>query len=70
MIQESDDLGRRRREKVKGAMQHAWAGYEKYAWGKDELKPISKRCITCRCRETHTEVLRPLGGTTTGAGWE
>lgn len=24
------------------AFQHAWRGYKKYAWGKDELKPISK----------------------------
>ena len=23
-------------------MLHAWNGYEKYAWGHDELKPVSK----------------------------
>lgn len=24
-------------------MQHAWAGYRRFAWGKDSLKPVSKR---------------------------
>lgn len=24
-------------------MVHAWSNYKKYAWGKSELKPISKR---------------------------
>lgn len=24
-------------------MKHAWYGYEKYAWGANELRPISKR---------------------------
>ena len=24
-------------------MQHAWGGYVAYAWGKNELRPISKR---------------------------
>ena len=24
-------------------MKHAWANYEKYAWGSNELRPISKR---------------------------
>ncbi len=24
-------------------MKHAWDGYVKYAWGKNEVKPISKR---------------------------
>ena len=24
------------------AFQHAWKAYKKYAWGKDELKPISR----------------------------
>lgn len=31
-----------RQEAVRKAMLHAWNGYEKYAWGKDELKPVSK----------------------------
>lgn len=26
------------REKVREAMIHAWAAYEKYAWGQDELQ--------------------------------
>ena len=24
-------------------MQHAWEGYAKYAWGSNELRPITKR---------------------------
>lgn len=39
---ESDELARSRRYHVKKAMQHAWAGYEKFAFGMDELHPISK----------------------------
>lgn len=27
-------------------MQHAWNNYKLYAWGKNELKPISKRAHT------------------------
>mmetsp|Transcript_55295 Transcript_55295/g.83666 ORF Transcript_55295/g.83666 Transcript_55295/m.83666 type:complete len:648 (+) Transcript_55295:138-2081(+) len=38
---ESDALARTRRFHVKKAMQHAWQGYETYAFGMDELKPIS-----------------------------
>lgn len=34
---------RERREKVKEMMKHAWDNYEKYAWGKNELRPITKR---------------------------
>ena len=29
-------------EKVKEAFKHAWNAYKKYAWGKDQLKPLSK----------------------------
>jgi hypothetical protein len=32
-----------RRDAVKGAMQHAWSSYEKYAWGSDELCPKTQR---------------------------
>lgn len=31
-----------RQEAVKAAFKHAWSAYKKYAWGYDELKPISK----------------------------
>lgn len=31
-----------RLEAVRGAFRHAWKGYKDYAWGHDELKPISK----------------------------
>eukprot|EP00607_Mallomonas_marina_P010390 CAMPEP_0182422000 /NCGR_PEP_ID=MMETSP1167-20130531/7594_1 /TAXON_ID=2988 /ORGANISM="Mallomonas Sp, Strain CCMP3275" /LENGTH=874 /DNA_ID=CAMNT_0024599693 /DNA_START=38 /DNA_END=2662 /DNA_ORIENTATION=+ len=37
----SDELGKVRKDKIKEAMQHAWSGYKKYAWGKDEVKPKS-----------------------------
>ena len=39
----SDAQGRIRRESVKAGMKHAWAGYKKYAWGRDEVKPLSNR---------------------------
>jgi ER degradation enhancer, mannosidase alpha-like 2 len=29
-------------QRVKDEMLHAWHGYEKYAWGHDELKPVSR----------------------------
>ena len=41
MKEDSDKLSRIRREKVKDGMKHAWSGYKKYAWGKDEVKPVS-----------------------------
>jgi ER degradation enhancer, mannosidase alpha-like 2 len=28
--------------RVRAEMQHAWRGYEQYAWGHDELKPVSR----------------------------
>lgn len=34
----NDPIEVQRREKVKGAMLHAWTSYEKYAWGRDELQ--------------------------------
>jgi mannosyl-oligosaccharide alpha-1,2-mannosidase len=30
-----------RLDQIKEAFQHAWHGYKTYAWGKDELKPLS-----------------------------
>jgi len=32
-----------RRDAVKAAMKHAWKGYERFAWGMDELQPNSRR---------------------------
>ena len=29
-------------ERVKAEFLHAWNGYKKYAWGHDDLKPLSK----------------------------
>ena len=28
--------------KIKNMMKHAWVNYERYAWGRDELRPLSK----------------------------
>eukprot|EP01064_Diplonema_japonicum_P036591 TRINITY_DN8281_c0_g1_i1.p1 TRINITY_DN8281_c0_g1~~TRINITY_DN8281_c0_g1_i1.p1 ORF type:complete len:709 (+),score=169.87 TRINITY_DN8281_c0_g1_i1:1876-4002(+) len=39
---ESDDEDCRRNEVVE-AMRHSWRGYRQYAWGWDELMPLSKR---------------------------
>jgi len=32
-----------RAEEVRQAFLHAWRGYRKYAWGRDELQPLSKQ---------------------------
>eukprot|EP00118_Oscarella_pearsei_P025969 m.309134 g.309134 ORF g.309134 m.309134 type:complete len:598 (+) comp45568_c0_seq1:60-1853(+) len=32
-----------KKEKVRSMVKHAWDNYAKYAWGSNELKPISKR---------------------------
>ncbi|KAK7265209.1 hypothetical protein RJT34_32825 [Clitoria ternatea] len=42
---EDDPISLQRREKVRDAMLHAWTSYEKYAWGKDELKPQSMKGV-------------------------
>ena len=39
----SDDKARIRREYVRDGMKHAWAGYKQYAYGQDEILPMSKR---------------------------
>eukprot|EP00590_Aulacoseira_subarctica_P005390 CAMPEP_0172417882 /NCGR_PEP_ID=MMETSP1064-20121228/4368_1 /TAXON_ID=202472 /ORGANISM="Aulacoseira subarctica , Strain CCAP 1002/5" /LENGTH=473 /DNA_ID=CAMNT_0013156437 /DNA_START=31 /DNA_END=1449 /DNA_ORIENTATION=- len=43
MKDSSDKIARERREFVKDAMKHAWSGYKKYAFGADELLPLSKK---------------------------
>jgi mannosyl-oligosaccharide alpha-1,2-mannosidase len=40
-MQDSDKLARLRRTHVRAAMEHAWISYKKYAFGQDELLPIS-----------------------------
>ncbi|KAF1756893.1 hypothetical protein GCK72_013347 [Caenorhabditis remanei] len=32
-----------RQQAIVKAFQHAWSGYKKYAWGHDELRPVSQR---------------------------
>jgi hypothetical protein len=39
---ELNEISRARSQLVKKSMQHAWSGYKKYAYGKDELLPISQ----------------------------
>lgn len=41
--EDPDAQVREKRNKVKEMMIHAWDNYKLYAWGKNELKPISKR---------------------------
>ena len=43
LISQSDELARSRRYHVKEAMKHIWTNYKAYAFGMDELHPISKR---------------------------
>lgn len=41
--EDEDEETRQRRDKIKEMMKHAWDNYVKYAWGKNELRPITKR---------------------------
>eukprot|EP00036_Acanthoecidae_sp_10tr_P025969 CAMPEP_0206334122 /NCGR_PEP_ID=MMETSP0106_2-20121207/25626_1 /ASSEMBLY_ACC=CAM_ASM_000206 /TAXON_ID=81532 /ORGANISM="Acanthoeca-like sp., Strain 10tr" /LENGTH=244 /DNA_ID=CAMNT_0053767011 /DNA_START=63 /DNA_END=794 /DNA_ORIENTATION=+ len=34
-----------RRAKIKGMFRHAWSGYERHAWGENELAPISQHGV-------------------------
>ncbi|KAJ8676687.1 hypothetical protein QAD02_012474, partial [Eretmocerus hayati] len=36
-----DDVTHQRREKVKEMMKHGWDNYVRFAWGKNELRPVS-----------------------------
>ncbi|KAL3059848.1 hypothetical protein OYC64_014445 [Pagothenia borchgrevinki] len=40
--QTSDPTTNERREKVKEMMKFAWDNYKRYAWGKNELRPLTK----------------------------
>ena len=42
---ENDPRSEKRKQAVRRAMKHAWSGYRKYAWGSDELEPITKRGV-------------------------
>ncbi|KAM4746523.1 mannosidase, alpha, class 1B, member 1b [Anableps anableps] len=41
-VNHSKDLETNRTEAVREAFRHAWKGYKDYAWGHDELRPISR----------------------------
>jgi len=43
MGEDPDPTTRDRRNFVKKMMKHAWTNYVQYAWGKNELRPISQR---------------------------
>jgi mannosidase alpha-like ER degradation enhancer 2 len=47
----------RRAAEVKQEFLHAWNGYQQYAWGHDELKPLSK---TSRDWYEHTLLMTPV----------
>ncbi|XP_051170744.1 mannosyl-oligosaccharide alpha-1,2-mannosidase IA isoform X2 [Leptopilina boulardi] len=38
-----DDVTYQRREKVKEMMKYGWDNYKRYAWGKNELSPVTKK---------------------------
>eukprot|EP00094_Tigriopus_californicus_P009560 TCALIF_09218-PA protein Name:"Similar to alpha-Man-I Mannosyl-oligosaccharide alpha-1,2-mannosidase isoform A (Drosophila melanogaster)" AED:0.28 eAED:0.28 QI:0/0.66/0.71/0.85/1/1/7/1276/539 len=40
---DADPDVQKRRETVSRMMKHAWDGYAKYSWGKNEVKPVSRR---------------------------
>lgn len=50
----------RRQAAVKAAMRHSWNGYVQYAWGADELLPLSRRGGTAFCN-TGATLLDALG---------
>ncbi|RWS12991.1 alpha 1:2 mannosidase precursor-like protein [Dinothrombium tinctorium] len=41
----ADEESQRRREKIKEMMKHAWDNYVTFAWGQNELKPLSRETI-------------------------
>lgn len=47
---------RKRADAIRAAMRHAWDGYRKLAWGKDELMPISGRGVDKRFNHAVTMV--------------
>merc|ERR1719203_1281273 len=51
-----DEHLRLRAEAIRNAMRHAWQGYRKLAWGKDELLPISGRGVDRKFKHAVTMV--------------
>ncbi|XP_005930534.1 mannosyl-oligosaccharide 1,2-alpha-mannosidase IA [Haplochromis burtoni] len=41
-LEPQDPETRERRAKIKEMMKHAWDSYKRYAWGSNELRPVSK----------------------------
>ena len=46
LIERSDTIAIQRKEHIKNAMKHAWKGYKEYAFGYDEIRPVSGRTTT------------------------
>ena len=44
--EDPDPEVRQKRDKVKEMMRHAWSNYVRYSWGRNELRPVSKRAHT------------------------
>ncbi|XP_064098205.1 mannosyl-oligosaccharide 1,2-alpha-mannosidase IA-like, partial [Macrobrachium nipponense] len=44
--EDSDPVARERRDKIKEMTLHAWKGYKTYAWGRNELRPVSRQWQT------------------------
>ena len=42
----SEEMKKEMCDKVKASAQHAWKGYKDYAWGADDLKPLTKTSKT------------------------
>uniref|UniRef100_A0A669DNP8 alpha-1,2-Mannosidase n=1 Tax=Oreochromis niloticus TaxID=8128 RepID=A0A669DNP8_ORENI len=42
-LEPQDPETRERRAKIKEMMKHAWDSYKRYAWGSNELRPVSKQ---------------------------
>ncbi|OMJ20719.1 Mannosyl-oligosaccharide 1,2-alpha-mannosidase MNS3 [Smittium culicis] len=43
IFQQNNRFYDKRRTAVRNSMKHAWEGYRKYAFGKDELLPVTKK---------------------------
>ncbi len=53
----TDEMKKAMCEDVKAATQHAWKGYKDYAWGADDLRPLTK---TSRNWYKHSMLMTPV----------
>ena len=57
--------GCRKQAEIKEALQHSWKGYTDYAWGMDELTPLTKAGAAfprhpCTCTEHLLHLIIPI----------